>query len=189
MILLIETNYKRKEIYEIREALLKESIPCAVGRAEETELYMAASLILTADRVAVGEVRSIAEMYRLKAEVAFCETDTLFAFAKERYLSIENEALARIRGISEKDRFLSVGGKEIYLTKTEMRIARGLITAPRDTWLTPDKLSSYCLKEPSKNENTVSVHISNINKRCERVNRQALILCRRFSGYKLNEDI
>ena len=70
-------------------------------------------------------------------------------------------------------------GCELYLTPTEELIVRHL-AMNRGKFLSAENLAAYCLEI---GDNSVPVHVHNINEKVKRVAYRPLIACKRYHGY------
>lgn len=179
--LLIVDNTQRKIRREVRDALFSLCIPSAVTNTDKMDGYFPVGTVIATEKYIFSDVKYMADIYSCPAFL-YDEKEDLISFAlkvfKERYNTSYKSFMLEF---SENELF--VCKKHIRLTDTEKMIFKMLLCA--DDWITRESLAIYCLKDPSSDKSTVSVHISNINKKVKAATGFKLIEFKRFSGYRL----
>lgn len=186
MILIVD-NTQRKMRREIREYMLSRSIPCCVCDTDNADLYLPAGAVIVTEAYILSDVRYICGMNG-NSPVLLCDDgNDIYKFTDDvfgEYCLKRCNGKDSVRAFFENDRLI-FRSKEIYLTKTQKRIVRMLLFA--DDWQTGEKISAYTLKKGRSDEQSVAVHICNINRNTRAVTGAELIECRRFSGYRITD--
>ena len=180
---LIIDNTQRKFRRELRDELLKMNIPCAVSDTEHCQELLPAFTVFVTEDYIVPDVKYIADMYSSAAVVKVDPEDIPKAAIKRQYSGI-SAAARRIaqRRIRFDGKELVFCGKTIALTRAQRLLVSVLVLA--DGWTDAARLAAYCMRR-TDDTNSVCVHICNINTKAKNATGQPLILCRRYSGYRI----
>lgn len=180
MVLIVD-NTQRKMRREVKEALFSLCIPCSVTSTEKMDRYFPVGAVIATEKYIFSDVKYMAEIYNCPAYL-YDENEDILSFVLKIYGERYNTSYKSFMlEFSEEE--LYVCRKHIRLTDTEKMIFKMLLSA--EDWTSKESLALYCLKDPCADKGTISVHISNINKKVKAATGFKLIEFKRFSGYRL----
>lgn len=181
MVLIVD-NTQRKLRKEIRDALFSRCIPCAVTNTEKMDAFFPTRIVIATEEYLFYDVSYLADIYNCDA-VLYDQNEDLLSFVLRIFSEHYNESFHKSFMLEFVDEELFVCKKHIRLTDTERMIFKMLLCS--ENWVTKDSLALYCLRDPSSDQGSISVHISNINKKVKAATGLKLVAFKRFSGYRL----
>ena len=182
MILIVD-NTHRKMRKEIKDELFSRHIPCAVIDSERMDRYFPCDIVIATERYIFNDVKYIADIYNSSTVVLYDEKEDLLSFVLRIYDDYKAKHYKKTFALELREMQLYFYRMPLKLTETESLIVKMLLFA--DDWITRESLASYCLRSQVPDVGSISVHISNINRKAKAVTGLSLIQYKRFSGYKL----
>lgn len=187
MILIVD-NTKRKMRSILRENLLEKAVPCALSGSDGIDICLPTAACIVTEKYLYNNVSYMTSIRSPSSLCLYSGEDEIF----DLVAGVAEELLLRIKEKESQYHLVFNEGEILYcgkllcLTKTELRILRMLLLC--EGWQTKDKIARYCTNDPVSDENSIPVHICNINKKATSVSGRILVEKRRYCGYRLLND-
>lgn len=203
MVLIVDDSVKRRK-YELRNLLYYAGIPCAVVNSEQLRDCSPARMTVTfaenETQLSITSIRAGATDYIVVNDTGkkMINSDAYF-YSWERdgiFVEFIKKRALELHGINVEYPFLYPArfnegrayfyNREVRLTLTEEMIVRHLMFA-KGEWHTAKEIACYAYPgSGDKTEESVCVHVCNINKKSLHITGKKAILAKRYHGYSLN---